>query len=212
MKTKTETGSIYDALNELRGQAHAELLESSAIRQLFYWEAKSYPRESQDDLQQQAYIMFLQMKQIEPPEDCRFSRYIVATVRNITRKAFRHRHCKKRFLPTVRFARDKTTDQILEPRGEVAAVLFDHDEVTQIRATICLNVKDEDRRSLMNQVLDGVLEGGVERILAEQIGIGVHKFNRTKHSIGRVLEESILNRKVECDRERESLLCQRDRR
>jgi len=184
-----QSNRFYDLLDEFEGMTHAELLEQQPVRQLFYWEAKEFPREDWDDLRQQAFLFFLEAAQIKPAAKYKFSRYLMVTVRHIMLKAYRFKYRKKRFLPTRNFGVNKETGRFIEPAGSSAVVLFDHDEVTQIRETIWGRVKDEERRDLLMQVLDGVLDGESTQGIAHAAGLETAHVYRAKKTLRTVLSQ-----------------------
>ena len=58
---------FYNALDELQGKTNRELLETTAVRQAFYWITKEFEdRDEPAEVRSRAYILFLRQPDIGP--------------------------------------------------------------------------------------------------------------------------------------------------
>jgi DNA-directed RNA polymerase specialized sigma24 family protein len=174
-------------LATFKGMTNAELLEQPVVRRLFHWEAATYTADSTEDLRQRAFILFLETKPFNSRDRCNFSAYLAKAIKNIVSKAHAYRHRKKRHLPTVNFPRNRE-GKVIEPQGQRAAILFDHDELTQIHSTIWQHVKDYERRKIVMGVLDGLLDGESSADIARRMEISADRVYLAKKRLMDAME------------------------
>lgn len=177
-------GSIYDALDKLEGLPNCDLLEHQAVRQVFWWEALEFPGEDPDDLRSQAYIHWLEAKPLKPG-GIKFSRYLMTAIRHCVLKAWKYRHRKKRFLPTVELPTCRTTGRVIEPAGQHAGVYFSDEERALLQAIVWRGVSYEQRPEIM-LVLDGLMDGKT----ASEIGVSSKRYSLASGKIQRILVRS----------------------
>ena len=179
--------TLYEALQSLEGVAHAELLEHHCVRHVFKCAARKFENDDTEDLIQQSFVQFLNEKPISGYDYARFSRYLVSAIKHAVSKAHRWRHQKKRFFQTQHFVYDLETGRMLEPTGERAATLFDHDEVALIRAKLWRRIRDENRRDFVLKILDAFLDGETPTETAKRMSIPASRVQNARLTMLRAL-------------------------
>ena len=188
MNAISTSHNLYDALQSLEGMTHAELLEHRCVRHVFECAARKFENDDTEDLTQQAFVQFLNEKPISGYDYARFSKYLVSAIKHAVSKAHRWRHQKKRFFQAQHFVYDLETGRMLEPTGERAATLFDHDEVALIRAKLWRRIRDESRRDFVLKILDAfLLEGETLTETAKRMSIPTSRVQNARLTMLRAL-------------------------
>ena len=179
------TKNLYQKLQELEGKTNLEIIASQPARYVFWREAKKFANCDPEDLKQQALLMFLNEKKLQPKTG-KFSRYLVAAIRHVVIKADKYMHRKKRFLPAMHFVYDEQ-GKAVEPKGHRAAILFNQEEVWQIECKIRERAKDRARGEFLLRILGAFLDGETASETARRIGVTVSKVNGARRSIAKAV-------------------------
>jgi DNA-directed RNA polymerase specialized sigma24 family protein len=208
----TSLTSLEAKFETFRGFSNSELLEQEEVQSMFYFAARqfyaqdSWKKSYWEDLAHRAFLMFLGAAPIKSRGRGKFKNYIFVTVKHAIIKADKYRYRKKRHLPATHFAHDRVTGRPIEPKGQSAVILFDHDEVTLIRAILWKNICCEDRRVFVMNILDAFLDGETQSETAKRMGVRLGRIDRALRTIGRALEGAeIRSRKVSNEAIRKAL-------
>ena len=177
----------FERLKAFSNCTNLELLSKSEVRAIFWRNANRY--NDSEDLQSQAFILWLEMRDVRSNSTKCFAQYLTSAIRHCVSKADVFRKRKKRNLPVSQLYYTDT-GRVLEPQGRLAGIYFTVEEKKQLQKTIRNSVKVADPKFLV-KVLDCMLGCNDAKEFSKANNVHYNKYHNGKSRVRRIMESFV---------------------